>query len=153
MPHRSGADRDQVDQRSVSDIDRRDLSGLAEEHYAVKMIRERAAAFLSGQGDPSEIATAVRAVSQGRRYLTARMAELLAAGLDASSADPLLRLSEREFQVFTKLARGINTEKTCHELKMTPKTVSSNCLRTFEKMGVKTDSELTYYSDKNGLIF
>ena len=56
---------------------------------------------------PEELVKAVRAVGTGRRYITPLVAELLASECAADEEGPLHnRLSERELQVFTRIAAG-----------------------------------------------
>ena len=61
-------------------------------------------------------------------------------------------LSQREFQVFFKLAGGISPTEIGTELNISTKTVSTYRMRILEKMSLKTNADLTYYAIKNGLI-
>ncbi|MDB5816982.1 MAG: DNA-binding response regulator, partial [Rhizobacter sp.] len=83
------------------------LSGYPEEHYATSMLRQGASGYLNKECDPSEIVTAVRTIARGRRYITPAVAELLADQLGGDvDKSPHELLSERELQVFLRLARG-----------------------------------------------
>ena len=59
------------------------LSGFPETHYATTLLRQGASGYLSKECDPEEIATAIRTVFRGRKYITPAVAELLAEGLGA----------------------------------------------------------------------
>ncbi len=61
-------------------------------------------------------------------------------------------LSDREFQVFFKLAGGLSATEIGTELNISVKTVSTYRSRILEKMSLKTNADLTYYAIKNGLI-
>ena len=61
-------------------------------------------------------------------------------------------LSDREFQVFFKLAGGLSPTEIGAELNISVKTVSTYRTRILEKMSLKTNADLTYYAIKNGLI-
>ncbi len=129
------------------------LSGFPEEHYAVTLLRQGASGYLSKAGDPEEIAAAIRTVVRGRRYITAAVGEHLAAGLgDADELAPHDRLSEREFQVFLRLAQGETVGGMALGLSLSVKTVSTYRTRLMEKMGLASNSDLTYYALKHGLI-
>ena len=81
------------------------------------------------------------------------VAELLAQQLNRKDdAPPHEQLSEREFQVFLKLAKGETAGDIAKALSLSVKTVSTYRSRLLEKMGLKTNSELTYYAVKNGLL-
>ena len=92
-------------------------------------------------------------IALGRRYLTPAVAELLAQQLNRKGdAPPHEQLSEREFQVFLKLARGETAGDIAKSLSLSVKTVSTYRTRLMEKMGLSSNSDLTYYALKNKLI-
>nr|MBP7667670.1 response regulator transcription factor [Burkholderiaceae bacterium] len=92
-------------------------------------------------------------VARGRKYITPAVAELLADTLGAS-ADKLPHelLSEREFQVFLRLAKGETIGHMANGMSLSVKTVSTYRTRVMEKMKLASNSDLTYYALKNGLI-
>jgi DNA-binding NarL/FixJ family response regulator len=129
------------------------LSSFPEEQYAATLLRQGASGYLPKDCDPEEIAKAIRTVALGRRYVTASMAERLAASL----SEPLQgaaheQLSEREFQVFLRLAKGETISHMAQSLSLSVKTVSTYRTRVMEKMGLQSNSDLTYYALKNGLL-
>jgi DNA-binding NarL/FixJ family response regulator len=129
------------------------LSGFPEAHYATTLLRQGAAGYLNKECDPAEIATAIRTVVRGRRYITPAVAELLADGLagDAGRA-PHESLSERELQVFLRLAGGETVGHIAEAMHLSAKTVSTYRSRVLDKLGLASNSELTYYALKNGLM-
>lgn len=129
------------------------LSGYPEEYYAISMIRQGASGYLNKECDPAEILEAIRAIAMGRRYVTPAVANLLAQQLNRKDdAAPHEQLSEREFQVFLKLARGETAGDIARSLSLSVKTVSTYRTRLMEKMGLSSNSDLTYYALKNRLI-
>ena len=129
------------------------LSGYPEEHYAISMIRQGASGYLNKECDPKEIVEAIRTVALGRRYVTPGVAELLAQQLNRKDDAPVHeQLSKREFQVFLKLARGETAGDIAKSLSLSVKTVSTYRTRLMEKMGLASNSDLTYYALKNRLI-
>lgn len=129
------------------------LSGFPEEHYATTLLKHGASGYLNKECDPDEIIRAIHTLHRGRKYITARVAELLADGLDRVSAGPPhTRLSEREFQVFLRLANGEAVGQMANSMLLSIKTVSTYRTRVMSKMGLASNSDLTYYAVKNGLI-
>ena len=129
------------------------LSGFPEEHYATALLRQGANGYLNKECDPQEIVTAIRTVCRGRKYITAGVAERLAEGLKGGSEKPPHeQLSEREFQVFLRLAKGEVIGQMATSMSLSVKTVSTYRARVREKMKLETNSDLTYYALKNGLI-
>jgi len=129
------------------------LSGFPEAHYATTLLRQGASGYLNKECDPEEIATAIRTVARGRRYITATVAELLADGMTGGTEKlPHEGLSERELQVFLRLAKGETVGHIADSMFLSAKTVSTYRARVLEKLKLETNSDLTYYALKNGLI-
>jgi two-component system, NarL family, invasion response regulator UvrY len=129
------------------------LSAYPEEQYGLNVLKAGASGFLSKELAPEQIVAAVRTVAAGRRYVSPRLAEMLAAGLTHDIEQPAhLRLSEREFQIFSKLAVGKSVTEIANDLCLSAKTVSTYRARLLEKMSFKTNADLTQYAVKNQLI-
>jgi DNA-binding NarL/FixJ family response regulator len=129
------------------------LSAYPEHQYAVPLIRNGASGYLNKACEPSEIVTAIRRVAQGGRYISPAVAELLAQQLNRKEGGaPHEQLSEREFQVFLKLAKGETAGDIAKALSLSVKTVSTYRTRLMEKMSLASNSDLTYYALKNKLI-
>ncbi len=129
------------------------LSSFPEEHYATTLLRQGASGYLNKECDPQDIVKAIRTVALGRRYITPGVAERLAAGLASGSEKALHeQLSEREFQVFLRLAQGETIGQLAISMSLSAKTVSTYRTRVMDKMGLSSNSDLTYYAIKNGLI-
>lgn len=153
MPGQSGIDALAMVRAKAPDLGVLILSGYPEEHYAVNLIRQGASGYLNKECEPEEIAKAIRTIALGRRYITPAVAELLARQLDRKDdAAPHEQLSEREFQVFLKLAKGETAGDIAKTLSLSVKTVSTYRTRLMEKMNLSSNSDLTYYALKNKLI-
>ncbi len=153
MPDQSGVDALAAIKARAPDLPVLILSSFPEEHYAMTLIRQGAAGYLRKDCDPEEIAKAIRTVALGRRYITGALAERLAAGLMNVDDKPLHeQLSEREFQVFLRLAKGETIGHIAESIFLSVKTVSTYRTRLMEKMALESNSDLTYYALKNGLI-
>jgi two-component system invasion response regulator UvrY len=128
------------------------LSGFPEAHFATVLLRQGASGYLNKDCDPQEIVGAIRTVARGRKYVSAEVAEQLAEG-PGGGAKPLHeQLSERELQVFLRLAGGETVGQLADSLCLSVKTVSTYRSRVMEKMRLASNSDLTYYALKNGLI-
>jgi two-component system, NarL family, invasion response regulator UvrY len=128
------------------------LSGFPEAHYATTLLRQGASGYLNKDCDPEEIVRAIRTVHRGRKYITAGVAEQLAEGLGDGDKPLHEQLSERELQVFLRLARGETVGHMAESLSLSVKTVSTYRTRVMEKMKLESNSDLTYYALKTGLI-
>jgi len=153
MPGQSGVDALAAIRARAPDLPVLILSGFAEEHYAATLLRQGASGYLNKDCDPDEIVKAIRTVARGRKYITATMAERLAEGLGTPGDQPAhSQLSERELQVFLRLAGGETIGHIAESMSLSVKTVSTYRSRVMEKMSLATNSDLTYYALKHGLI-
>lgn len=153
MPDQGGVDALAAIKARYPDLPVLILSGFPEAHYATTLLRQGAAGYLNKECDPEEIATAIRTVARGRRYITPAVAELLAEGVSAGTERPLHEgLSDRELQVFLRLARGETVGHIAEQMFLSVKTVSTYRSRILQKMKLQSNSDLTYYALKNGLI-
>ena len=154
MPGQSGVDALSAIKTRFPDLPVLILSGFPEAHYATTLLRQGASGYLNKECDPEEIANAIRTVARGRRYISPAVAELLADGVAGGSTDrpPHESLSERELQVFLRLAKGETVGDMAKSMFLSVKTVSTYRTRVLEKIKLATNSDLTYYALKNGLI-
>lgn len=153
LPGQSGVDVLRTLRQRHSDLRILVLTGYPEERYAMAMIRNGADGYLCKECGREELLKAVYVVAQGRRYLSARMAELLAAEVaGTSAAAPHELLSERELQVFLRLAEGQSVSNIATTLHLSVKTISTYRTRLLEKLGVASNAELAAYAVRNGLL-
>ena len=153
MPEHGGVDALAAIKAREPDLPVLILSGFPETHYATTLLRQGASGYLNKECDPEEIVKAIRTVFRGRKYITAGVAELLADGLGGGGDKPAHeQLSEREFQVFLRLAKGETIGHMANSMSLSVKTVSTYRTRVMEKMKLESNSDLTYYALKNGLI-
>ena len=130
------------------------LSAFPENQYGLNVLRAGASGFLSKTADDGELCRAIRASMRGGRYLSPELAEMLvSSGLQGAPGEPRHSvLSEREFQIFCKLAEGKSVSEIAAKLFLSVKTVSTYRTRILEKMAMKTNADITYYAIKNNLL-
>jgi two-component system invasion response regulator UvrY len=153
LPDRSGLDVLKDLKAQYPDIPVLILTIHKEEHFAVRTLKAGAAGFLNKMSVSDELVHAVRKIAGGGKYISPGVAELLALELDDNSGGmPHETLSDREFQVLLSIARGMKLQEIAEELSLSPKTIGTYRERLLEKMNMNTNTELTYYAVKNGLI-
>lgn len=129
------------------------LSGFPEERYALAMIRHGADGYLSKECEREELIRAIRTVAGGRRYISARTAQLLAGECAGEIVLPShSQLSDRELEVFLQLAKGASVSDIAAALNLSVKTVSTYRSRLLEKLSLSSNAELAAYAIRNGLI-
>lgn len=129
------------------------LSAHDDPMHARRALREGALGFLSKRSAPEALFEAVTTVAAGRRYIDGDVARKLAlADLEGSTGSPIERLSEREFEVFLRLARGETVLRIAEDLKLSASTVGTHLYNVKQKLEVTNQSELTLLAIRHGLI-
>jgi two-component system, NarL family, invasion response regulator UvrY len=129
------------------------LSAHDDPMHARRALREGAMGFLSKRSAPEALVEAVTAVAAGRRYIDMSLAQKLAlAEIEGTAKPPVEQLSEREFDVFIRLARGATVQKIAEDLKLSASTVGTHLYNIKQKLQVGNQSELTLLAIRNGLI-
>jgi DNA-binding NarL/FixJ family response regulator len=153
MPDMNGVDTLKQIKRTKPELPVLILSMHPEDHYAINLLRAGANGYVCKECAPEQLITAIRTVVSGRRYVSPALGDQLAGDLSGESQKAQhTDLSEREFQVFCKLAAGQAVSEIANELFLSVKTVSTYRSRILEKMAMKTNANLTYYAIKHGLI-
>ena len=128
------------------------LSMHAEGQFAMRALKSGASGYVTKDTLLEELTHAVEKVLSGGRYLSASLAELLAAELAGADRVPHERLSDREFQVLLLLVRGMPLKEIASDLTLSVNTISTYRLRILEKMHLRSNAELVQYSVQHGLI-
>ena len=153
LPGKSGVDVLRAVRQRHPDIKVLMLSGFSEESYALAMIKNGANGYLCKDCEKEDLLRAIRMVSTGRRYVSPRTAELLADEMSGERSSVLHEaLSDRELQVFLRLARGESVSDIAGQLHLSVKTISTYRSRVTEKLNIASNAELATYALRHGLI-
>jgi DNA-binding NarL/FixJ family response regulator len=129
------------------------LSMHPEERYAVRVLKEGAAGYLTKESAPEELVSAVRKVAAGGRYIGVSLAERLAGEISTGSERPAYELlSGREYEIMCRLAAGKTVGQIAAELALGVNTVSTYRARVLQKLGLDNNAELMRYALHHQLI-
>ena len=129
------------------------LSVHPEDHYAVRVLKAGASGYLTKETAAEELIKSIRTVASGKKYVSASLAERLATYVEGDEqAQPHEALSDREYTVLCLMASGKASKQIAGELNLSVATISTYRARILEKMGLKSNAELTYYAVKHGLV-
>ena len=129
------------------------FSGLPAEQYALNVLRIGADGYLDKYAEQEEIERAIRTAAAGRRYISSAVGDLLARNFRRDTLRAAHSgLSDREFQVFLRLAKGELVSEIALALSLSTKTISTYRTRVLEKMELHSNSDMTYYAMKRGLL-
>jgi DNA-binding NarL/FixJ family response regulator len=125
--------------------------------YVYRALRAGAKGYLIKETAGLEVVDAVRAVHRGERYLSQRIADLLAnisfRNLEASSEiSPLEKLSLREREILQLVAEGKTSQEIAERLSLSSKTVDTYRSRLMQKIGVEDVAALVRFAIQHGVI-
>ncbi|NBD19729.1 response regulator [Aquabacterium fontiphilum] len=153
LPGRSGLDVLHVLKEEGNPVKVLVVSMYPEDQYAMRALKAGASGYLNKGSDAAQIVAAVRTVSQGKKYVTPEMAQMLVDNLTAPAQEEAhQKLSDRELQTLVMIASGKRLSDIAEQLLLSPKTVSVYRARVLEKLGLSNNSELTVYAIRNGLV-
>ena len=128
------------------------LSAHDDAIHARRALKQGALGFLSKRTAPETLIEAVKMVAAGQRYIDPKLAQELALAETLGTTTLVDALSEREFEVFLRLANGAAVPKIAAELNLSTSTVGTHLYNIKQKLDVSNQSELTLIAIRHGLI-
>jgi DNA-binding NarL/FixJ family response regulator len=129
------------------------LSVHPEEEFAVRCLQLGAAGYLTKDSAAEEMTAAVNKALSGGRYVSASLAERLAAVVAGDAPPPLHgALSARELEVLRLVAGGFSLKRIAARLDLSQKTVATYRARITVKLALSTNVELTRYAMRHKLV-
>ncbi len=129
------------------------LSGHPEDQFAVRVLKAGAGGYMTKESAPEELAKAIRKILTGGRYVSSALAEKLALGVKKDlTRTPHETLSDREYEVMSRIGSGKTVTEIAEDLSLSPKTISTYRTRVLEKLAVKNSAEIVQYAIRNGLV-
>ncbi len=124
--------------------------------YVSEALRNGASGYVLKEAPIREVVTAIRAVAQGNRYLSAPISE---AELDQyqlttrpAALDAFETLSTREREVFKLAAEGLTSVEIGERLNIGKRTVETHRANLSRKLGLKSHADLVRLAVRRGLV-
>ena len=128
------------------------LSMHKEEQYAIRAIKAGASGYLTKDSASNQLVRAIKKIYDGRMYISVEVAELMATDIYHKEEKQLHEiLSDREFEIFKLIIKGITATKIAKKLSISDKTVSTYRSRIMKKMEMKSTSNLIHYAIENNI--
>jgi two-component system, NarL family, invasion response regulator UvrY len=128
------------------------VSGLPEKLYARNLLRAGAHGFLSKGSSAEDFMDAIHTVLRGHHYVSSHVAQLLVEEIGQDATKPLhARLSNRELEVFLRIAAGMGVSRIAKNLGLNVKTVSTYRSRVLAKLALENNADITAYALRNDL--
>ena len=128
------------------------LSMHAEAELATRALRVGAHGYLTKDGDPDVLITAIHKVASGGKFVDPLLMEaLLFAKLDAQ-VQTMSALSDREFEVFRLLASGASVTEIAERFSLSAKTISTHKTRLMQKLGLRSNADIVRLAIAEGIV-
>jgi DNA-binding NarL/FixJ family response regulator len=131
------------------------LSMNSDEDSVLKALRAGASGYLVKSADPAELEMAIRAVSQGKTFLSSAISEhVVAASLRRADRDrsSLDRLTPRQREVLQLVAEGNTTKEIARKLDISVKTAEAYRGELMSVLDIHDVASLTRYAIRNGVV-
>ncbi|HJW26257.1 MAG TPA: response regulator transcription factor [Rhodocyclaceae bacterium] len=154
MPGKSGVDLIRQIKTEYPKLPILILSMHKEDIYAVRALKAGASGYLCKDNAETLLAPAIRKVAGGGLFIHQEVAEKLAMEMltGAGQTTSHTQLTDREYQIFLMIARGMGVTDIGKALNVSVKTVSTHKTRILEKMGLTNTAELIHYAIRHHLI-
>jgi two-component system, NarL family, invasion response regulator UvrY len=130
------------------------LSIYPEEQYALRVLKEGAAGYLTKESVPSDLVRAIRKAAQGGKYVSDFLGERLADQIVSDKEkQPHDTLSSKEYQVFQLIANGKSVKEIARDLSLARTTISTYRSRILSKLDLKSNAQLVRYAVERNLVF
>lgn len=127
-----------------------------DKEYIFRVLQAGASSYLLKSHHENDLIEAIRTVHNGDAYLYPNATKLLLEDYMKKSAqfndDTLQKLSGREQEVLTYLAKGYTNREIAEQLYVSIKTIESHRANIMEKLKLKTRPDLVQYALKHGLL-
>lgn len=142
----------------LSDVHVLVLTTFDIDDYVFEALKAGASGFLLKDADPDDIAHAIRVVAAGDALIepsiTKRLIERFAlthSSTPSNASDQLKRLTERELEILSLVAKGISNEEIAMKLTISPATVKTHISRIMAKTDSHDRAQLVVFAYENGL--
>ena len=153
MPGRSGIELIRTIRDVAPELKILVLTMHEERHFASRAFMAGAQGYLTKYGAASELSAALKKVAAGGVYVGPWMADFVAQNLVAPlQAAPHQILTDREFDIFLRLAHGENATDIAEALCLSAKTVANYKAQIFRTMHFSSEAALVRYAMAHQLI-
>jgi len=133
------------------------LSMHQDESYVLGALKAGARGYLLKESVRGEIVQAIRAVFQGRSFLTSKVASLLREDYinrlqQRGLEDRYELLSDREREILQMVAEGRSNKEVANLLNISPTTVETHRAHILQKLDIHSVPELVLYAVRKGIV-
>jgi two-component system, NarL family, response regulator NreC len=155
MPELNGMEATRILRAELPDVRILALSMHSERNLVVQMLKAGASGYVLKESSFAELARGIRAVADGRIYISPAPADALIseyiAMADGDKASAFSLLTDREIETLQCLTEGKTTKEIASELALSVKTVETHRQSIMEKLNIHSVAGLTKYAIREGI--
>jgi DNA-binding NarL/FixJ family response regulator len=118
--------------------------------YVERVLRAGGRGYIMKQEGGKKLMLAIRQVLSGQIYVSEKMSskilEIFSGRRADAAASPVEKLTDREFEVFQLIGKGLTTLQMANELHVSNKTIEVHRANIKTKLSIKTAPELLRYA-------
>jgi DNA-binding NarL/FixJ family response regulator len=118
--------------------------------YVERVLRAGGRGYIMKQEGGKKLMLAIRQVLSGQVYVSEKMSskilEIFSGRREESASSPVETLTDREFEIFQLIGKGLTTLQMAHELHVSNKTIEVHRANIKAKLRLKTAPELLRYA-------
>jgi DNA-binding NarL/FixJ family response regulator len=117
--------------------------------YVERVLRAGGRGYIMKQEGGKKLMAAIRQVLSGQIYVSEKMSSKILeifSGRRETTSSPVEKLTDREFEVFQLIGKGLTTLQMANELHVSTKTVEVHRANIKAKLDIKTAPELLRYA-------
>ena len=128
------------------------LSMHDDDRYFLEALEAGASGYVLKRAADEDLVDALRAVAEGRSFLTSDSQRELKHGWEEGTAETDDSLTPRELEVLKLIAEAHTNRQIAETLMLSEKTVESHRANLLSKLGMRDRVELVRYAIRRGLI-
>lgn len=123
--------------------------------YIFRVLQAGASGYILKSAEDLDLMQAIRKVHEGEAYLYPKATQMLIDNFlqgEGHDSDSLGKLSSREQEILSLLAKGYSNKDISEMLFVSVKTIESHKSKIMEKLNLRTRPELVQFALKKGLL-
>ena len=117
-----------------------------------RVLKSGALGYLTKRQAPEVLIETIRKIYNRESLIDPELAQRIAVADASGKSSPIDLLSEREFNVFEKLALGKGVNDIAEMLNLSPSTVGTHLYNIKQKLDVSNQAEITIMAVRHGVI-
>ncbi|HTP79787.1 MAG TPA: response regulator transcription factor [Bacteroidota bacterium] len=156
MPKLSGIEATKVIRKQFPAVAVLVLTMHDNEEYVYQILKSGAGGYILKNSGKDDLATAVRAVMNGKKFFSPRVSEIMVEGYlrkaeirEGEALNSEVPLTRREQEILAYIAEGLNNQQIADRLFISPRTVDTHRTNIMQKLDIHDSAKLVKFAIEN----